>query len=49
VTPTVIFDVSLRVQATVASSKHQQGIVENSISSSFSKEDWEKWLKENAA
>lgn len=51
VTPTVLFNV--REALVSFSSKHVltfwQGVVENGISSSFSKDDWQQWLEKNVA
>jgi hypothetical protein len=49
VTPTVLFNVR---EALVQSSERRvltflQGVVENGISSSFSKDDWQQWLEKN--
>lgn len=52
VSPTVLFDVSGREQRgveTFVQLTYIQGLVENSISSSFTKDQWEEWLEKNVA
>lgn len=47
VTPTVLFNVSTFRASDAISTDSNQGVEENGIGSSSSKEDWEKWLEKN--